>query len=58
MLLEVNLDIPEEFQKLHKDFPRAPECNNITNNEVSPVNQFLYDKIRKGNAKITYCEQN
>ena len=49
MFLEVDLDYPEETQKLHKDFRLAPERYNVTSNELSPINQFLYDKMSNGN---------
>ena len=57
MFLEVDLDYPEETHKLHKDFPLAPERYNVTSNELSPINQFLYNKMKNGNQQSTYCEE-
>ena len=57
MFLEVDLDYPKETQKLHKDFPLAPERYKVIYNELSPINQFLYNKMKKGNSQSTYCEE-
>ena len=57
MFLEVDLDYPEETHKLHKDIPLAPERYNVTSNELSPINQFLYNKMKNGNQQSTYCEE-
>ena len=57
MFLEVDLDYPEETHILHKDFPLAPERYNVTSNELSPINQFLYDKMKNGNQQSEYCEE-
>ena len=57
MFLEVDLDYPEETHNLHKDFPLAPERYNVTSNELSPINQFLYNKMKNGNQQSTYCEE-
>ena len=47
MLLEVDLDYPEKTHKLHRDFLLAPERYNVTSYELSPINQFLYNKMKK-----------
>ena len=57
MFLEVDLDYPKESHKHHKDFPMAPERYQVTYNELSPINQFLYNKMKKGNSQNTYCEE-
>merc|ERR1711947_67536 len=57
MFLEVGLDYLEETHKLHKDFPLAPERYNVPSNELSPIIQFLYNKMKNGNQKSTYCEE-
>ena len=57
MFLEVDLDYPKETHNLHKDFPLAPERYNVTSNELSPINQFLYDKMKNGNQQSEYCEE-
>ena len=57
MFLEVDLDYPKESHKHHKDFPMAPERYQVTYNELSPINQFLYNEMKKGNSQNTYCEE-
>ena len=42
MSLEVDLEYPKEIHEQHGDFPMAPEIYNVTYNELSPLNQFLY----------------
>ena len=54
MFLQVDLDYPEETHNLHKDFPLAPKRYNVTSNELSPVNQFLYDKMKNRSHQSTY----
>ena len=44
MFLEVDLEYPKEVHELHEDFPLAPERYEVTYNELSPINQFLYKK--------------
>lgn len=44
MFLEVDLEYPMEGHELHWDFPLAPERYEVTYNELSPINQFLYKK--------------
>ncbi len=44
MFLEVDLNYPKMFHKLHRDFPLAPVRYNVTFEELSPLNQ-LYTKI-------------
>ena len=55
--MEVDLDYPEETHKLQKDFPLAPERYNVTSNELSPINKFLYNEMKNGNQQSTYCEE-
>ena len=57
MFLEFDLDYPEETHNLQKDFLLAPERYNVTSNELSPINQFLYYKMKYGNQQSTYCEE-
>ena len=45
MYLEVDVDYPDETLKLYKDFPLPTERNNVTSNELSPINQLFYDKM-------------
>ena len=46
VLVKIDLDYPEETQKLHNDFPLAPECYNVTYNKLRPINQFLYNQLK------------
>ena len=57
MFWEVDLDYPKKTHKLHKDFPLAPERYKVTYNEISSINQFLYNKMKKRNLQTTYGEE-
>ena len=46
MFLEVDLEYPKEIHRHHEDFPMAPERYNVTYDELSPLNQTLYRKMK------------
>ena len=55
--LEVDLEYPKEVHELLEDFPLAPERYEVTYNELSPINQFLYQKMKENNSSCTYSEE-
>ena len=57
MFLEVDLKYPKEVHELHEDFPLAPERYEVTYNELSPINQFLYKKMKANISSGTYSEE-
>ena len=46
MFLEVDLEYPEGIHNQHEDFPMAPERYIVKYNELSPLNQYLYRKMK------------
>ena len=57
MFLEVDLEYPKEAHELHEDFPLAPERYEVTYNELSPINQFLYKNMKESISSGTYSEE-
>ena len=57
MFLEVDSEYPKEVHELHEDFPLAPERYEVTYNELSPINQFLYKKMKANISSGTYSEE-
>ena len=55
MFLEVDFNYPEKLHKLHRDFPLAPVRYNVTFIELIPLNQVLFQKMKK---KINALKQN
>ena len=44
MFLEVDLEYLKEIHEFHEDFPLAPDRYDVSYNELSQINQFLYKK--------------
>ena len=57
MFLEVNLIYPDELHAKHRDFPLAPERYNVMYNELSPLNKFLYEKMKSSVGNHNFSEQ-
>ena len=56
-VLVVDLDYPKKVHKLHKVFRLVPEGYKVTCNELSRINQFLYNEMRKRNLQSTYSKE-
>ena len=57
MFLEVDLEYLKSIQKYHEDFPMATERYNVTYNELSPLNQSLYQKNKGCSLPKNYSEE-
>ena len=57
MFLEVDLEYPKDIHCLHEDFPMAPERYNVTYDELSPLNQTLYRKMKANDFLTNYSEE-
>ena len=57
MFLEVDLEYPKEIHEKHGDFPMAPEKYNVTYNELSPLNQSLYRKMKNNEFFTNHAEE-
>ena len=57
MFLEVDLEYPEGIHNQHEDFPMAPERYIVKYNELSPLNQYLYRKMKTSDFFTNYAEE-
>ena len=57
MFLEVDLVYPKKLHTHHRDFPLAPERYNVTYNELSPLNQILYQSMKQNDSYHTFSEE-
>ena len=57
MFLEVDLEYPKEIHRQHEDFPMAPERYNVKYDELSPLNQTLYRKMKANDFFTNYSEE-
>ena len=57
MFLEVDLEYPKDIHSHHEDFPMAPERYKVTYDQLSPLNQSLYEKMKTNDLVKNYAEE-
>ena len=57
MFLEVDLEYPNDIHSQHGDFPLAPERYKVTYDQLSPLNQSLYGKMKTNDLIKNYTEE-
>ena len=57
MFLEVDLEYPNDIHSQHGDFPLAPERYKVTYDQLSPLNQSLYGKMKTNDLIKNYAEE-
>ena len=57
MFLEVDLEYPKDIHSHHEDFPMAPERHKVTYDQLSPLNQSLYGKMKTNDLIKNYAEE-
>ena len=57
LCLEVDLEYQKGIHRQHEDFPNAPERYKVSYDELSPLNQTLYRKMKANDFLTNYSEE-